>query len=401
MINSLAKRVGLISYESIETTEGETASDGDFSFTDYNEPEKQSDDENTSFNQYAYSLLDDNEKWLYNRMNKAVAAHKSELGFLAIYDSDTIYKVNAYLLYDHPEYFWNVAEGTVWTQTIASVTFVTRYNFKYWASEKEIPDMQKNVDEAADKFLSGVDKNASDYDKALAVYEYVIDNTKYDYTTYEKEDEDDDTRRSRSLYGVFADKNAVCAGYAKAAQYLLEKLGIQSVYIIGGEIKSDGNHAWLLVKLDGEYYYMDPTWGDPSNKDGEQKYNIRHEYFCMNEEELLRKHVFNESTISVPECKSQKCNYFVKNGTLLSGADYDKIEAVVKKAVSEKQPYVEIQFTTKEKYNEAKRYLFERRHIFDILRDVEKADPKFNNSRHEYYSDNDMYAFKLLLNYKK
>ena len=48
----------------------------------------------------------------------------------------------------------------------------------------------------------------------------------------------------------------VCAGYAHAFQYCMQKLGIPAAYIVGyaGEA-----HAWNLLQLGGEYYCMDVT----------------------------------------------------------------------------------------------------------------------------------------------
>lgn len=63
---------------------------------------------------------------------------------------------------------------------------------------------------------------------------------------------------------------AVCAGYAKAFVYILANLGVEAEFVTGytydsyGKLDLKERHAWNRVKLDGEYYYVDPTWGDPS-----------------------------------------------------------------------------------------------------------------------------------------
>ena len=79
----------------------------------------------------------------------------------------------------------------------------------------------------------------------------MIDNTQYQAS-------DDD----QSIAGVFWKKEAVCAGYAGAVQYLLERIGVPCIYVDGSTQGSTEGHAWNIVKLDGEYYYVDATNGD-------------------------------------------------------------------------------------------------------------------------------------------
>ena len=85
----------------------------------------------------------------------------------------------------------------------------------------------------------------------MTVYTYVIDNTEYVIS-------DDD----QSIAGAFWKKQAVCAGYAGAVQYLLERLDIPCIYVEGDAANSTQGHAWNIVELNGQYYYVDATNGD-------------------------------------------------------------------------------------------------------------------------------------------
>ncbi len=66
----------------------------------------------------------------------------------------------------------------------------------------------------------------------------------------------------QSIAGVFWKKSAVCAGYAGAVQYLLERLDIPCIYVDGSTKGSTEGHAWDIVKIGQEYYYVDATNGD-------------------------------------------------------------------------------------------------------------------------------------------
>ena len=64
------------------------------------------------------------------------------------------------------------------------------------------------------------------------------------------------------MAGIFWKKQAVCAGYAGAAQYLLEYLNVPCIYVEGKTAGSTEGHAWNIITLEGEYYYFDATNGD-------------------------------------------------------------------------------------------------------------------------------------------
>ena len=72
--------------------------------------------------------------------------------------------------------------------------------------------------------------------------------------------------KNQSIYNVFMNKNAVCAGFAKASQVIFQNIGINS-YTITGE--STGPHMWNVVELDGKYNFINTngkllydTWFD-------------------------------------------------------------------------------------------------------------------------------------------
>ncbi|MBQ4474259.1 MAG: hypothetical protein IJM26_05290 [Lachnospiraceae bacterium] len=118
-----------------------------------------------------------------------------------------------------------------------------------------IPDSEGNrkraewlaqIDEKADGILRAMPENLSKYEKYLYLAKAVCDMTDYSF----------DGEYAWSMIGVFLEGKAVCQGYADAFAYLCEKAGLMCLQINAGE------HSWNLIRLDGEYYYMDPTWMD-------------------------------------------------------------------------------------------------------------------------------------------
>ena len=117
----------------------------------------------------------------------------------------------------------------------------------------------------------------SDYEKALALHDWLIYHANYDYSyTYYYPD------------GVLLRGTGVCQSYALAYEILLQEAGVSSQYVSGGA--GGGGHAWNLVKMDGDWYYVDCTWDDPGTGGYE-----RHDYFGLTSEMLSADHDWGET----------------------------------------------------------------------------------------------------------
>lgn len=63
-------------------------------------------------------------------------------------------------------------------------------------------------------------------------------------------------------YGPLVEKRGICGGLAWAFKRLMDEANIECI-CVSGYLKKDLHmgHMWDLVKLDGQYYHVDPTWG--------------------------------------------------------------------------------------------------------------------------------------------
>lgn len=111
-------------------------------------------------------------------------------------------------------------------------------------------------DQAVKEALSVVKEGMTDLEKAIALHEYIVLNCEYDYENYLAEKLPSTVY---SAYGVMVNRSAVCQGYALAYKMLLNMSGIECYMVSSGDM----NHAWNLIKLDGQYYQVDTTWDDP------------------------------------------------------------------------------------------------------------------------------------------
>lgn len=143
--------------------------------------------------------------------------------------------------------------------------YVSGYKYSFYKASQIIFEVKPNYLSGYDDTLfwtgvedalSVVDDSMSELEKAIALHEYIVVNCEYDYANYLAGTL---PREVYSAYGVLANHKAVCQGYALAYKLLLNRVGIECCMVTSDEM----NHAWNLIKLDGQYYQVDTTWDDP------------------------------------------------------------------------------------------------------------------------------------------
>lgn len=133
---------------------------------------------------------------------------------------------------------------------------------------------------------------------------------------------------------------AVCEGYARAIAYLMQKSGIECseaaghVTKNGTNDKNGGAHAWNIIRIDGEYYYMDSTWDDDSNTIQTVKHeDFGYDYFCITSEELLRTRRSDLCPVDMPICSAVSANYYYHNDLILTKFDLEELKTLIKNNV--------------------------------------------------------------------
>lgn len=118
--------------------------------------------------------------------------------------------------------------------------------------------------------------------KARAANDWLCNSLTY---AYDASGDPDDSMASHSIVGAFDERYcaAVCEGYAKAFQLLMNAAGVANAYIIG--LGNGGGHAWNMAQMDdGYYYYFDVTWNDSTSSD---------KYFAAGETSFSKNHTSN------------------------------------------------------------------------------------------------------------
>lgn len=98
----------------------------------------------------------------------------------------------------------------------------------------------------------------TDLEMETAAYGWLVNNVNYDWTRQDALAETD--RRSYGPYGGLVNRAAVCLGYAASFQLLMDMSGVECITVVGAAFNSTGDHAWNMVRLNGEWYCVDVTW---------------------------------------------------------------------------------------------------------------------------------------------
>ncbi len=177
--------------------------------------------------------------------------------------------------------------------------------FTYTFSQDEILAMRKKLNGKVDEIISVIIKpGMSEYQKELAIHDYIIRNATYDRDNYYS---DTIPELDYTAYGILVDGVGVCEGYAKAMSLLSSKAGIESILVTGKAIsdeqtRSTESHAWNIVKIDGHYYQVDATWDD--NDYGN---NVYYDYFNITDSQIAKDHTWDTS--KYPKCTSTEQSY--------------------------------------------------------------------------------------------
>lgn len=292
------------------------------------------------------------------------------------------HKVFNCVLNDYPEYFWLDGDVTIWENSLSEdVELEPEYN----RSAEEIPAVRGQIDGAAQEFLNTVSDQWDTYAKIKAAYEYIIRNTDYSEAS----------EQNQNIQSVFLNRVSVCAGYAKAFQYLMDKMEIPCIYVEGTVAPDNTPHAWNMVAIDGNYYQIDCTWGDPNYRDtAEQaRMSILYDYFCVTSEELYRTHT-PIADYAYPDCVDAGYNYYAQFSHYYDTYDESQVLQAAWDTINNGESRTFLKFTNQAAYEQAKSAI----DAGDIL--SEPAREKMSReglTEYQYYYDfsENMYIIKI------
>ena len=169
---------------------------------------------------------------------------------------------------ENPDLFYATGFFIYWQNSYGVVTSIEpQYDYSYTNADVEA------YRSTVEQILRMMDGSWNDVEKLLFLHDYLITHCEYDlsYQRYNAHD-------------ALVVGSAVCQGYALAFADLCRKSGLNAAVISSQAI----GHAWNLITVWGENYYVDCTWDDPIG--GYYEAYCAHNNFLVSREKLAESH---------------------------------------------------------------------------------------------------------------
>lgn len=310
-------------------------------------------------NCYAFGRLTKEEQDLYLEILDALLYFRENVK-LSTCDKELISRIFQCVLNDHPEIFY--VEGYTYTEyTLGTLLKKITFTGSYSISREEAEQKQVQIEDYVNQCLAEMPEDADEYGKVKYIYEYLIHHTDYDAAA----------KDSQNICSVFLERKSVCQGYAKATQYLLNRAGIFSTLVLGRVVGGEG-HAWNLVRIDGQYYYVDTTWGDASYQAVGSDYpagkipTINYDYLCVTTEQMEQTHTF-DNVVDLPVCTATDANYYVREGVYFEEWDEERVAKIFADSYRKGEAYVTLKCAGEAVYQKMRKTLIEEQGIFGYL----------------------------------
>lgn len=199
----------------------------------------------------------------WNGTDREISVDVSGMGVT----EDNVSKAVSYFINTHGEHFF----------------LGLKYNYSYNSKTGEVKKIFLNTDSGytlndiktfkakVNEIMAQVDDTWTDLEKALFLHDYIVTHTDYDTDT---------SNYHYDAYNCLVKGSCVCQGYSLAYDYLCRLAGVSCYFISSSKL----NHAWNLIKIGDEEYYIDSTWDDPFNNSTKLPYYkayCSHRYFLL------------------------------------------------------------------------------------------------------------------------
>lgn len=223
-----------------------------------------------------YHMLNDTGKALYRQIYANTLNLNTTFRPVEQVNMDTMQMIILSVVFDHPELFWL---DTTFYQEFDYKGAAIKLRLRYYDRINNIPAANREFQSIVEQIVAGAEGLPDVYSKELYVHNLLAEKLNYKHNPLDQ-----------SAYSAIVGNDTVCAGYAKAFQYLMQRLGVPTYLCAGsaGEL-----HAWNIIKLGDNYYNVDCTWDD-------QNPTVYDYYNLSDADNYMHKRMFN--SVYLPAC---------------------------------------------------------------------------------------------------
>lgn len=204
--------------------------------------------------------------------------------------------------FDNPDLFWLSHQ---FQYGYNSSGIVTSVKLMFYDCVNDLEAYKDAFYGCTDSVLEQVMHLSSDVDKVKYIHDILIHLNDYSFGPM-----------NQSAYSAVCYGETVCAGYASAFQYYMQRLGIPSAIVCG---QAGERHVWNIVYLGGEFYAVDVTWDDPIGNPANTYY---YRYFNVTDGALGGTHTRFSPATKLPGASGTRYSYANHYGSA-PGSDFD------------------------------------------------------------------------------
>lgn len=334
---------------------------------------------------FYYDNLEDIEKHAYNEILSQIYSMPEKVRIPDI-NGEQLDRVFSALLSDNPDLFFVGRRCTLTARSIFNFCAV-----EYYIDKETYAEQKEKLDAVCNDFLATLPDYDDEFRTELEIHDFIVEKCRYRMEQGEFV--------YSSAYGAIVNGEAACEGYSKAAKLLLDKVGIENAVVSGisdNNEDPEGPHMWNVVKINGDFYYLDCTWDDPVSKSGEEM--LMYSYFNLNNEMIAATH--RDFSIDF-DCNATAENYYIKTGTYFENydrSDEKKLASIIANELENGGCVIQFRFGSKAAYKEAISELVDSGRLYNVLRKTkEKTNVKFSTDSLSYYKDSGQYLLTLVI----
>lgn len=274
----------------------------------------------TAFYPY-YGMLSENEQAVYRQTSYCIRNDIRDFVPCENVRSSNVDRVISAVYNDQPGFFWMEADYEYRHRSGQVTGIILHFN----ELADRLEESRRQFEEASASVLSEAGRLQTVQEKERYVHDTLLSRVIYE----------EGAPYNQNAYSALVTGASVCAGYARAFQYLMMELGVPCYYCVGTAVSlgtpepaeeieaakagrdeaQDGpetedsmaerknrpveDHAWNIICLDGSYYNVDPTWNDTLLEEYDLIY---YGYYNRSDQEFLTDHTRSERSRGLPSC---------------------------------------------------------------------------------------------------
>ena len=290
-------------------------------------------------NKYFYNQLDDTEKIYYQCLYNTSKNLDVEFEINCEFNEAKFSRAWQAFQSDFSEFYWwrNWQQEYRYLKNSMSKQFPYSFIIATGYDKAGAADAYPIIEEKAKEIINEIKTN-DDYETIKNLHDYIVLNTKYDLQS----------ASNQNIKSVFLFNESVCAGYAQAFQYISNMMGYECYSIIGKAMPYDDKslHEWNIIHLNGNWYWIDTTWDELYDENGEE-IGVRNDYLFIDDEILFIDHK-PDSEFDLPLCEDKSLLYLNDAGAYFDAYEESEIENKMREWISKGYHNFHLRFLSKD-----------------------------------------------------